>query len=593
MYMDVVQRTRIRRRVLIGGVSLRRVARDAGISRPTARKMLQFSVPPGYRRTKPVRCPKLDPYKGIINQILLSDEGLPKNQKHTAKRIYERLRDEHDFAGGYTIVKDCVREARPKTAANLDYDGCSRPEEGLEDEDPAKITYALVQSLPRSQGLRLLRTLLGGEEARPDSKELERLLARFPRKVSIGEKRLQQKQAAFDWMREVLQGTINCEVLAKEVGEPPDLGELHAAVLEGRLCVRNKALSVLARKKGFSITTVQSFLDLSKASVLKYLQCYDSGGVEALMARRGPLKKSDEDRHKRNVFALFHTPPSEYTINRTTWKMDDFQSVLRQQDQYLCKDVIRAIFKKAKYKWRTARVVLTSKDPDYRVKVDAIRKILTDLGPDEAFFSIDEYGPFAVKIKGGRKRVGPGQRYTVPQWQKSKGWMILTAALELSRNQVTHFYSKKKNTEEMIKLADLLLERYRGYRTLYLSWDAASWHVSKKLEAHLRHKNETASLEGHPMVKTAPLPAGAQFLNVIESVFSGMAREIVPNLVEGGRAAVLKLGSLRESSKPFTTKENRREETISHSRFRKATASQPPRSHSPAQPKRAAHAALG
>ena len=69
--------------------------------------------------------------------------------------------------------------------------------------------------------------------------------------------------------------------------------------------------------------------------------------------------------------------------------------------------------------------------------------------------------------------------------------------------------------------------------------------------------------------------------------------EIVPNLVEGGRAAVLKLGSLRESSKPFTTKENRREETISHSRFRKATASQPPRSHSPAQPKRAAHAALG
>ena len=75
--------------------------------------------------------------------------------------------------------------------------------------------------------------------------------------------------------------------------------------------------------------------------------------------------------------------------------------------------------------------------------------------------------------------------------------------------------------------------------------------------------------------------------NVVERL------EIVPNLVEGGRAAVLKLGSLRESSKPFTTKENRREETISHSRFRKATASQPPRSHSPAQPKRAAHAALG
>ena len=72
-----------------------------------------------------------------------------------------------------------------------------------------------------------------------------------------------------------------------------------------------------------------------------------------------------------------------------------------------------------------------------------------------------------------------------------------------------------------------------------------------------------------------------------------VANEIVPNLVEGGRAAVLKLGSLRESSKPFTTKENRREETVPHSRFLKTAARQPRPAHSPAQPKRAAHAAAG
>ncbi len=60
----------------------------------------------------------------------------------------------------------------------------------------------------------------------------------------------------------------------------------------------------------------------------------------------------------------------------------------------------------------------------------------------------------------------------VPQYQKSKGWLILTAALELSRNQITHFYSKK-NTEEMIKMADLLRAEYHDWRTIYLSWDAA------------------------------------------------------------------------------------------------------------------------
>ena len=117
----------------------------------------------------------------------------------------------------------------------------------------------------------------------------------------------------------------------------------------------------------------------------------------------------------------------------------------------------------------------------------------------------------------------------VPQYQKSKGWLILTAALELSRNQITHFYSLKKNTEEMIKMADLLRAEYRTCRTIYLSWDAASWHISKKLFSHLDEVNQQAIQDGFPIVKTAPLPAGAQFLNVIESVFSGMAKGVIHN----------------------------------------------------------------
>jgi hypothetical protein len=107
--------------------------------------------------------------------------------------------------------------------------------------------------------------------------------------------------------------------------------------------------------------------------------------------------------------------------------------------------------------------------------------------------------------------------------------MILTAALELSRNQVTHFYSRKKNTAEMINMADTLRTQYRNCSTIYLSWDAASWHVSKDLVTHLEKINQQAVGDGFPVVKTAPLPAGAQFLNVIESVFSGMARAIIHN----------------------------------------------------------------
>src|SRR5512145_699255 len=74
--------------------------------------MLTFSVPPGYRRSKPPLRPRLDAFTAIIDQILISDRSAPPKQRHTAKRIHDRLRDEHGFAGGYTIVKDYVREWR-------------------------------------------------------------------------------------------------------------------------------------------------------------------------------------------------------------------------------------------------------------------------------------------------------------------------------------------------------------------------------------------------------------------------------------------------------------------------------------------------
>jgi hypothetical protein len=257
---------------------------------------------------------------------------------------------------------------------------------------------------------------------------------------------------------------------------------------------------------------------------------FQGGGTQKLFARTTRSdKKSEIDSNKRAVFALLHSPPASYGINRTTWRMADLRRVLAEEGHPMCCDVIHTIIKEAGWKWRHARVVLTSNDPEYRVKVDAIKKILSELKPDEAFFSIDEYGPFAIKQKGGVKQVAPGEQYVVPQWQKSKGWTILTAALELSRNQVTHFYSRKKNTGEMIKMADLLRTQYRTCSTIYLSWDAASWHVSKDLGAYLEKINQEATVEGFPTVKTVPLPACAQFLNVIESVFSGMARAIIHN----------------------------------------------------------------
>jgi transposase len=99
---------RIRHAVLVDGMSPRKTARFFGINRRTVEKMLRFSIPPGYRCDKAICSPKLDAYTGIIDQILEADKLVPKKQRHTSKRIFERLRDEHRFAGGTTIVKNYV-----------------------------------------------------------------------------------------------------------------------------------------------------------------------------------------------------------------------------------------------------------------------------------------------------------------------------------------------------------------------------------------------------------------------------------------------------------------------------------------------------
>jgi hypothetical protein len=102
----------VRCAVRIEGISRREAARRFGIDPRTVAKMLAFSVPPGYRRSRPPARPKLDLFTGIIDAILASDEGRAKKQRHAAKRIFERLREEHGYAGGITVVKDYVRGHR-------------------------------------------------------------------------------------------------------------------------------------------------------------------------------------------------------------------------------------------------------------------------------------------------------------------------------------------------------------------------------------------------------------------------------------------------------------------------------------------------
>jgi transposase len=296
-----------------------------------------------------------------------------------------------------------------------------------------------------------------------------------------------------------------------------------------------RAVVIMESFKGTSAVDISVKVDRGADKVSDWIRDYKVKGIKGLekQPRRANQAVMAGIKDKRdNLVRLIHESPKLHGINRTSWFLADLSATYKKvYGVYISGSTISAYLKKEGFVYRKAREVLTSPDPGFREKMDKITAILQNLGSKEKFFSVDEFGPFAVKMKGGRSLVKKGERKTFPQIQKSKGWTICTAALELSQNQVTHFFSQKKDTDEMIKLIDLLMIKYQKEEKLYFSWDAASWHASKKLVKHIEQLNSESYRQEYktPIVELAPLPASAQFLNVIESVFSGLARSIIHN----------------------------------------------------------------
>ena len=296
-----------------------------------------------------------------------------------------------------------------------------------------------------------------------------------------------------------------------------------------------RAVALIETAQGKSLAHIAAQIERSTDKVQEWLKDYRVSGFAGLKKkpyRKNPRMTADIKNRTDNLMALLHEAPKLHDINRTTWRLKDLSATyFKLYGQTLSMTTIAKYIKDQGFVYRKAREVLTSPDPHFKEKLEHITSILSNLKQDEKFFSVDEYGPFAVKMKGGLSLVKHGEQRTYPQLQKSKGCIICTAALELSQNQVTHFYSTGKNTDEMIRLIDLLLFRYRNESKLYISWDAASWHGSRKLNRYIEAVNSPKyrAICHTPLVELAPLPASAQFLNVIESVFSGLAKAIIHN----------------------------------------------------------------
>ncbi len=108
--------TQIRHDILVDGMSRREASQKHDLNFRTIQKILKAPEPPLRPQEHLRDKPKLGPFLSVIREILEADKKVHAKQRHTGRRLFERLRDEHGYKGGITVVRDEIRRYKNSTA---------------------------------------------------------------------------------------------------------------------------------------------------------------------------------------------------------------------------------------------------------------------------------------------------------------------------------------------------------------------------------------------------------------------------------------------------------------------------------------------
>ena len=339
--------------------------------------------------------------------------------------------------------------------------------------------------------------------------------------------------AAREWLLDLINGPHTVERLQSQLPHAADLRLLFSHLKHGRSRHRKKAATVLARRLGISNSLIAAALRSSRKTTRRYYKMYLEAGPEKLFAWNttrhiGGAEHQFSERTKR-ILETLHHKPSAFGINRTNWTQPALLKAYEQSyGEIISRGTLARILRRAGYRWRKARRVLTSPDTRYHEKVELLLKTLHCLGENEMFFFLDEWGPIQVRKRGGKAY--RRDHATIPRHQVSRGNVSLIAAVSATTNQVTWCFLQSKDSRAMMDMIEILYNQYYTKTKLYITWDAVAWHNSGPfLEALDQFNEETRGLSVGPIIELVPLPTSAQFLNVIEGVLSGMTRAVINN----------------------------------------------------------------
>lgn len=208
------------------------------------------------------------------------------------------------------------------------------------------------------------------------------------------------------WFFDVIQGKVSQTELVQAVGGKltiQQIDELMGIIQDESLRYRNRALAVLGVAAGLSFRRIAICLGMERQNVKQNYVKYLKKGAQVIICRRNETRiaKHHNPDYIAKFFSVLHSPPNSHNVNRTTWRIQDIARIMTEGGFPISKLTVGKLIKESGCRFKKAKRVLTSNDPEYREKLDRIKDILANLRPNERFFSIDEYGPFAVKAQGG------------------------------------------------------------------------------------------------------------------------------------------------------------------------------------------------
>jgi hypothetical protein len=169
--------------------------------------------------------------------------------------------------------------------------------------------------------------------------------------------------------------------------------------------------------------------------------------------------QSEVSERTRRILELLHDKPTTFGINRTNWTQPALRKAYEQSyREVISRSTLARLIRRAGYRWKKARRVLTSPDPCYREKVELLLNTLHSLAADEMFFFLDEWGPAQVRKRGGKAY--RAHHATIPRRQLSRGNVSLVAALSATRNQVTWHFVASKDSRAMMDMIEILYNQY-------------------------------------------------------------------------------------------------------------------------------------